>query len=70
MALLVSFALALIVLVSPIVQGTAASRVSFTRRATSNLPPLKTLNMPLTFDSEGRYTLPVRMVSSRLLKTL
>lgn len=56
--------LAFMALVSPIVQGASALRLPFAKRDTTSLPALATLDMPLTFDSQGRYTLPVRMVSS------
>ena len=35
---------------------------SIARRDATSLPPEQTLDMPLFFDSQGRYTLPVSMV--------
>ena len=40
---------------------------SIFRRDGSNVPPERTLDMPLVFDGRGRYTLPVSMVREPLL---
>ena len=36
--------------------------LSITRRDSRNVPAQNTLDMPLFFDSQGRYMLPVQMV--------
>ena len=58
------FGLALTVLISPVAQSTYALRMMpFVRRDDSSPPPLETLDMPHTFDSQGRYSVQATMVS-------